>query len=67
MIDYFPKKKQRRLEGKYFFDDELKIKLFDQCIIGGIPLKDFADKNNIEYNKLYYIYQKMLEDLKRFF
>ena len=67
LIDYFPKKKQRRLEGKYFFDDELKIKLFDQCIIGGIPLKDFADKNNIEYNKLYYIYQKMLEDLKRFF
>lgn len=67
LIDYFPKKKQRRLEGKYYFDDELKIKLFDQCIIGGIPLKDFADKNNIEYNKLYYIYQKMLEDLKRFF
>lgn len=67
VIDHSPRRTIKRIEGKAFFNDELEIEIFDNCIIGKIPLTDFAKMKNIGYNHIYYVYQKMIKELKKLF
>lgn len=50
--------------GKRFYDDELLISIFDECIIGNMTLTDFAKKYNIKYNLIYRKYKTMVSELK---
>ncbi|MGM9969212.1 MAG: hypothetical protein ACI35S_02320 [Anaeroplasma sp.] len=50
--------------GSLFFQDELSIKIYDECILGNLKLKNFAKKYNIPYSKLYYKYSNMKKHLK---
>ena len=67
VIDYLPRKREIKLEGKSFFSDKLKIDIFNSCIIGNISLRNYAKQNNMTYHKVYYIYNKMIEELKDLF
>jgi len=67
VIDYSNKRMPKKIEGKIFFTDELKIEIFDNCIIGNITLTSFAKMKNISYHQIYYVYQKMIEELKTIF
>ena len=52
------------LNGKMFFNDPKKIKLFDECIIGEKSIREYAKKYNLSYDKVYYLYQKVIEELR---
>lgn len=67
IIDTLPRKTNNKIKGKTFFSDKLKIEIFDNCIINNVSLKDFARIKKISYHKIYYIYQKMIEELKEYF
>ncbi len=67
VIDYLPRRKEMKLDGKLFFNEKLKIDIFNSCIIGDKSLNDFAKENKMSYHKLYYIYKKMIEELKETF
>lgn len=66
-IDYIPHETTIKYYGRYFFQDKLKIKLFDKCIIGNMKVVDFAKKYKISYYRAYYNYKKAIEELKEIF
>jgi DNA-directed RNA polymerase sigma subunit (sigma70/sigma32) len=63
IVEYNPNK-YSHLSGKKFFKEKEKIRLFDECIIGKQTLRNYAIKYNIKYGKVYYLYKKIIEELK---
>lgn len=59
--------KKSDYRGSYFFTDEFYIKLFDECLMGGLTISDFAKEHNISYNTAYYKYKRMVLTLKQLF
>ena len=53
------------LKGKYFFDKSIQILIFEECILKGIRLLDFARQYNLKYSIVYAEYKKMIEILKK--
>lgn len=53
--------------GRRFFNDEILIKLFDECIIGNTSLSYFGKKYGLSYNQVYYKYNLAISELKKFF
>ena len=60
-----PSRIKTDLSGIKFFRSPDKIRLFDECLIGKLSLKDYSKKYKISYGKVYYLYQKMIEELRK--
>ena len=52
----------RLIEEKY--NDKISLDLIYKCIIGGYPMKKYAEENNLSYSNLYYKYKKICSDIK---
>lgn len=54
-------------KGYRYFNNELEIRMFDECLINGMSIKDFASKYNLKYSKAYSIHKEIISSLKRTF
>lgn len=53
--------KRKNIVPKYVFLDDLDLKIYDDVIISGIKLKDFAIENKLNYQKLLKKYHELVK------
>ena len=54
-------------KGSRYFDDEIKISIFDECVVGSLTIKEFANNHNMKYSRAYSIYKDVISRLKKEF
>ena len=59
------KSKGVMLTGESYFTDKIYIDLFNECLINNVKLSVFARERKMDYHKIHYMYNKMIEELKK--
>ena len=54
-------------KGSRYFNDEIKISMFDECLVGNSTIKEFAINHNMKYSRAYSIYKDVISRLKKEF
>lgn len=62
---YTKKNKSYLVSGDAYFTDDIYIELFNECLIRNVKLSVFAREHNMDYNKVHYMYNKMIAELKK--
>ena len=58
---------EKSFKGKDFFKDELKISIFDNCIIGNISIYKYSKEYNIPYKKALSILEEIKFELRNIY
>lgn len=67
LVEFNTSEYKIKITGDMFFNDPLKIKLFNSCIINDMTLNKFAKDNNMTYDQVYYLNKKIIEELRKLF
>lgn len=64
-VNYFQNKYSFLNQGKYFFEEELDVLIYKECIWEDLSVKAFSEKYNLTYSKVYLRKKQILKELKK--